>query len=135
MFSDENSVYLVLELAWDGEQRGINLLEFLKTRLCKAKRKEDMVKEISRGILEGISYMHSMNIVHWDIKLENIIVNETTLAIKVIDFGFALRLEMQEDLFENLGTLPKSENSATIKSKMSQCGTPSYMAPEIIWHK
>lgn len=51
---------------------------------------------------------------HRDIKLENIIINPTTRYIKLIDFGFSVFSTKPLKLF---------------------CGTPSYMAPEIISKK
>lgn len=59
--------------------------------------------------------MHSKNICHRDIKLENILIDEDN-NLKIIDFGFAVisPIERKIDSF---------------------CGTPSYMAPEIIMKK
>lgn len=65
-------------------------------------------------ILQGLAYMHSRLICHRDIKLENIIYQESTETVKIIDFGFA--------------------NSCKEKLKVF-CGTPSYMAPEIVAKK
>jgi len=39
--------------------------------------------------VSGVAYMHSMGLVHRDLKLENILVNEFTRELKIIDFGFA----------------------------------------------
>lgn len=62
-----------------------------------------------------MSYLHSMNIIHRDIKLENIII-DSKKNVKIIDFGFG---------------------SCTPKSKLLNffCGTPSYMPPEIVLKK
>lgn len=44
-------------------------------------------------ILEGVQYMHQQNIVHLDLKPENIVcVDRTGIQIKVIDFGLASKL-------------------------------------------
>lgn len=46
-----------------------------------------------RQILEGVQYMHHCNIVHLDLKPENIVcVNSTGSLIKIIDFGLASKL-------------------------------------------
>lgn len=46
-------------------------------------------------ILEGIAYMHQQNIVHLDLKPENIVCVDTTgTSIKIIDFGLASRVGM-----------------------------------------
>lgn len=51
------------------------------------------------------------NIVHRDIKLENILIDESSKTIKVIDFGFSICTGVKLKIF---------------------CGTPTYMAPEIV---
>lgn len=56
--------------------------------------------------------MHSKNIAHRDIKLENVILDEE-IEPKLIDFGFSTCLEANQ------------------RVKIF-CGTPSYMAPEIV---
>lgn len=59
-----------------------------------------------------MDYLHTQNIAHRDIKLDNILIEENTNMIKVIDFGFSVICSAQ-------------------KLKIF-CGTPSYMAPEIV---
>lgn len=54
--------------------------------------------------------MHSKHICHRDIKLDNIIINEAN-EVKLIDFGFAITVTSE---------------------RLEFCGTPSYMAPEIV---
>mmetsp|Transcript_12366 Transcript_12366/g.6147 ORF Transcript_12366/g.6147 Transcript_12366/m.6147 type:complete len:107 (+) Transcript_12366:68-388(+) len=62
--------------------------------------------------MSAVSYCHSKNVTHRDIKLENILMDEAH-CIKLIDFGFSTR--MPND-----------------KKMRIFCGTPSYMAPEIV---
>ncbi|XP_067471949.1 myosin light chain kinase, smooth muscle isoform X2 [Thunnus thynnus] len=65
-------------------------------------------------ILEGIAYMHQQNIVHLDLKPENIVCVDTTgTSIKIIDFGLASRLD----------------GDAPLKVMH---GTPEFVAPEVI---
>lgn len=46
-----------------------------------------------RQILEGVQYMHRKNIIHLDLKPENIVcVNGNGTLIKIIDFGLACKL-------------------------------------------
>lgn len=48
-----------------------------------------------RQILEGIQYMHQQNIIHLDLKPENIVcVDRTGFQIKIIDFGLANKMGM-----------------------------------------
>ncbi|XP_039979747.1 myosin light chain kinase, smooth muscle isoform X1 [Xiphias gladius] len=65
-------------------------------------------------ILEGIAYMHQQNIIHLDLKPENIVCVDTTgTSIKIIDFGLASRLD---------GNTPLKVMH----------GTPEFVAPEVI---
>ncbi|XP_026181828.1 myosin light chain kinase, smooth muscle isoform X2 [Mastacembelus armatus] len=65
-------------------------------------------------ILEGVAYMHQQNIVHLDLKPENIVcVDKTGTSIKIIDFGLASRLD---------GNTPLKVMH----------GTPEFVAPEVI---
>lgn len=76
------------------------------------KLEEKEAKKIFLQIVQAISYCHSKNVVHRDIKLENILLDER-LTIKIIDFGFSI-------------------TSPSNKKLNIFCGTPSYMAPEIV---
>ena len=63
-------------------------------------------------VAEALQYLHERDIVHRDIKAENILINRHR-QVKLIDFGFSLRCR----------------KNATIDTF---CGTPTYMAPEIV---
>ena len=80
----------------------------------KSNRKLDEfeVKRFFKELVEGISYCHAKNIVHRDIKMENILIDDSK-KVKIIDFGFSIVTEPDKKL--NIF-----------------CGTPSYMAPEIV---
>jgi len=101
-----SNLYLVLEYI-----NGVNLLEILKNEKNHY-IKEERAKKLFSQIVKGISYCHKKNIYHRDIKLENILVLKDDI-IKIIDFGFGVKC--------NRDTLQKLF-----------CGTPSYMAPEIV---
>ena len=101
-----SNLYLVLEYI-----NGINLLEIIKNEKYHY-IKEDRAKKLFIQIVKGISYCHKKNIFHRDIKLENILVLKDD-TIKIIDFGFGVKCN--RDTYQKLF-----------------CGTPSYMAPEIV---
>ena len=81
---------------------------------------EKQASETFRPIVDAVRYCHTLGIVHRDLKPENLLYssNEENAMIKVSDFGFAKFLipKAQEQLF-------------------TACGTPSYVAPEIIESK
>jgi serine/threonine protein kinase len=88
-----------------------SLYHYLKSKALR-KVSEAEARVIFRQIVAGIAYCHNHNVAHRDIKLENILIDDHH-RIKVIDFGFAIN------------TSPKDKHSTF-------CGTPSYMAPEIV---
>lgn len=77
------------------------------------------VKHAIWQVMHGIAYLHDRNIVHRDIKLENVLVAQTTpLRLQLTDFGFANFID------------PSSK--APARDLNSLVGTSSYMAPEVI---
>jgi serine/threonine protein kinase len=65
---------------------GMNLKEYLKIHKPVS---EKIARTLIMGVTEALSYCQSHNIVHRDIKLENIIVSPDDLNVKLIDFGFS----------------------------------------------
>ncbi|VDK82192.1 unnamed protein product, partial [Onchocerca ochengi] len=96
-------IYLIMEYAGYGE---------LCTQISeKGKLPEDDCRQIFAQIVSAISYMHSKNIIHRDIKAENVILSKPGW-IKLADFGFACQVNPNGKL-------------ATF------CGSPAYAAPEL----
>jgi calcium/calmodulin-dependent protein kinase I len=81
---------------------------------------EKQAAETFTPIVDAVRYCHKLGIVHRDLKPENLLYssNEENAMIKVSDFGFAKFL------------IPKSQEQL-----FTACGTPSYVAPEIIESK
>ncbi|KAM9148328.1 serine/threonine-protein kinase 33 isoform 3-T9 [Pangshura tecta] len=115
VFETPKRMFLVMELCEDGE-----LKEILHRKGCFT---ENETRHIIQSLASAIAYLHKKDIVHRDLKLENILVkssetdeeNEMKLNIKVTDFGLAVqKAGGSESMFQ------------------STCGTPTYMAPEVI---
>ncbi|CAN8099580.1 unnamed protein product [Discula destructiva] len=104
-FNEKDAVFLVLELAAKGEL--FNLI------VMKHKLSEDETRKLFTQLFHGIKYLHDRNIVHRDIKPENILMVDDELRVKLADFGLAKII---------------GEESFTT----TLCGTPSYVAPEIL---
>ena len=85
-----------------------DLLNYIRKR---SKISEQTAKIIFKQLMEGLDYIHKNNIVHRDIKLDNILIDLTN-TIKICDFGVSRRLLPGDIMFEH-------------------CGTPAYIAPEI----
>ncbi|XP_045175943.2 testis-specific serine/threonine-protein kinase 1-like [Mercenaria mercenaria] len=99
-----NKVYIAMEHAGHGD-----LLEFIKLRGAIP---EEKAKVMFFQLAQAINYLHNRNIVHRDLKCENILLDNTN-NIKVSDFGFAR-------------TFDAGDISKTF------CGSAAYAAPEIL---
>ncbi|XP_058836629.1 myosin light chain kinase, smooth muscle-like [Topomyia yanbarensis] len=97
-FDYENKVYVILELVQGGElfERVIDDDFVLTEKACAV---------FMRQICEGMEYIHSRNIIHLDMKPENILcLTKTGNRIKIIDFGFARRYDPDKKLQVMFGT-------------------------------
>ena len=71
---------------------GISLLEFLRQKSMKVtdcSKREAMLRPIMTQLLEAIYCLHSKNLVHRDVKLENVIVKKDGQSCTLLDFGFS----------------------------------------------
>ena len=105
-FDDPKYVYFILEYIQGGE-----LFTLLRT---KRTFPIPQARFYIAHIITIFEYLHSKNIVYRDLKPENILINKNGY-LKLTDFGFAKILE--------------NEKTYTL------CGTPEYLAPEIILNK
>ena len=105
MFEDDKFIFIIMEYI-----NGGNLFSFVKKR---RKLTEKIAKILYKQIILGIKHIHSKNIVHRDIKLENILIDLNN-TVKICDFGIGVILDSENQLLYD------------------QCGTPMYMAPEIL---
>ena len=109
----KDNYYLVCELCNGGS------LNDCLDKYRKINRKpftEEIVQYLMRQIVDAIKYIHSCHIIHRDLKLDNILVNFENeqdkinmnmfgAQVKIIDFGFATRLDPNKKLaFSTLGS-------------------------------
>ena len=102
-FEDENTIYMIMEYASNG-----NLFSYMK----KNKLNNETIIQFLRETISIIKYLHSLNIIHRDIKPENLLL-DNNFRIKLCDYGWATHYNNNE----HINTF---------------CGTPEYVAPEII---
>ncbi|XP_076853731.1 death-associated protein kinase 1 [Brachyhypopomus gauderio] len=108
VFENKSEVILILELVAGGE-----LFDFLAE---KESLSEEEATEFLKQILDGVNYLHSKQIAHFDLKPENIMLlnrNVPHPRIKLIDFGLAHKIDFSND-FKNI------------------FGTPEFVAPEVV---
>ena len=95
---------MVMEYAGGGD-----LLQYVKKR---KRLSETQAKGLFRQIVYGLGHTHSRHVLHRDIKLDNILL-DNDLGVKLCDFGVSKIINRNHIIKE-------------------QCGTPAYIAPEII---
>ena len=107
-FESEKHIVLVMELCAGGD-----LLNYVRKR---RRLKEEYAKYIFKQVIEGIAHVHQKGVLHRDIKLDNILLDGKGV-VKIGDFGV-------------------SRIITNINDRMTeQCGTPAYIAPEILRDK
>lgn len=104
-FEDASHVYLVLELAENGE-----LQRYL--RETKKTFNEYEAASVLKQVVDGLLYLHSHHILHRDMSLANLLLTKQ-MTVKISDFGLATQL-----------TRPDEKH-------MTLCGTPNYISPEV----
>lgn len=110
VFREGGKILLVFDLLLGGE-----LLDFLAKEDTYS---EADAAELAVTILDAVGYCHRMGVVHRDLKPENIVVKGSRgedPSLKIIDFGFANEVAGQ-----------------SMESLVTRCGTPAYVAPEIL---
>ena len=106
-YETKKHICIVMEYICAGD-----LLTYIKKR---SKLTEPVAKFIFKQIILGIKHIHDNGIIHRDIKLDNILLDLDN-NIKICDFGVSRKINKDDVMFE-------------------QCGTPAYIAPEILINK
>ncbi|GMH12796.1 hypothetical protein Nepgr_014637 [Nepenthes gracilis] len=109
VLATRTKIYFVIEFVKGGE---------LFARVAKGRFPEDLSRKYFHQLISAVGYCHSRGVYHRDLKPENLLVDENG-GLKVSDFGLsAVKDQVQTDGL--LHTL---------------CGTPAYVAPEILTKK
>lgn len=104
-FEDDQNVYIILELC-----RRRSLMEMHKRRKAIT---EPETRYFMRQIVQACQYLHDNKIIHRDLKLGNLFLNDD-MELKIGDFGLATKVDFEGE------------------RKKTLCGTPNYIAPEVL---
>ncbi|KAL7485761.1 hypothetical protein ACHAW6_011359 [Cyclotella cf. meneghiniana] len=106
-WKDENKLYMLLKLYQGGELQSVIHTDH------RDGVPECVARFYAANILEGLSYMHRRHIIYRDLKPENVLLDSDGYTV-IVDLGFAKVIKDKTYTF---------------------CGTPLYLAPEIITQK
>lgn len=109
--TEDGLLYLVMEFL-----RGCTLTEIIQTEELAP----DHISDLMRQVLSALEEAHACGVVHADLKADNIMVEHRRGGwdlVKVVDFGIARLTGLHDEQEDADGTI---------------CGTPEYMAPEVI---
>ncbi|KAJ4828919.1 CBL-interacting serine/threonine-protein kinase 11 [Turnera subulata] len=109
VLASKTKIYFVMEFVKGGE---------LFAKISKGRFSEDLARKYFQQLISAVGYCHSRGVFHRDLKPENLLLDEHG-NLKVSDFGLsAVKAQIRADGM--LHTL---------------CGTPAYVAPEILTKK
>lgn len=103
-FETEKHTLIVMELCSGGD-----LLNYITKR---KRLSEDLAKFVFKALINGLTHCHRHGVLHRDIKLDNVLIN-TEGELKICDFGVSKAMRKGEVITQ-------------------RCGTPAYIAPEIL---
>ena len=104
-WEDTENIYIIQELC---EYKSLADLLYNRGHLSEIEVQTYMFQ-----LIQGLKYLHDRNIIHRDLKTNNLFLGDR-LELKIGDFGLIAKLEKSTD------------------RRTSCCGTPLYMAPEVI---
>ncbi|XP_027184915.1 CBL-interacting protein kinase 2 [Coffea eugenioides] len=109
VMATKTKIYYVMEYAKGGE---------LFYKVAKGKLKEDVARRYFQQLVNAVDFCHSRGVYHRDLKPENLLLDENE-NLKISDFG--------------LSALAESKRQDGLLH--TTCGTPAYVAPEVINRK
>lgn len=109
VIASKTKIYIVMEYAKGGE---------LFNKVVKGRLKVDVARKYFQQLISAVDYCHSRGVCHRDLKPENLLLDENE-NLKVSDFG--------------LSALTESKRQDGLLH--TTCGTPAYVAPEVINRK
>ncbi|XP_050367127.1 CBL-interacting serine/threonine-protein kinase 5 [Argentina anserina] len=109
VMATKTKIFIVMEYVKGGE---------LFAKVAKGKLKEDQARKYFQQLISAVDFCHSRGVSHRDLKPENLLLDENG-DLKISDFG--------------LSSLPEQlRNDGLLHT---QCGTPAYVAPEVLRKK
>lgn len=114
VLASKTKIFIVLELVTGGE---------LFDKIVQVgKLNEDQARFYFQQLVEGVEYCHKLGVCHRDLKPENLLLDEHG-NLKISDFGLS-------SLY--IGDAEGSDGTSRTELLHTTCGTPNYVAPEVL---
>ncbi|KAF4028066.1 NAF domain-containing protein [Phytophthora infestans] len=117
VLASRTKIFIVLELITGGE--------LFDKIVSEGRFSEETARFYFRQLVDGVQYCHENGVCHRDLKPENLLLDENG-DLKISDFGLSA-------LYEGGG--PDGPESSRASLLHTTCGTPNYVAPEVLADK
>jgi serine/threonine protein kinase len=81
-----------------------------------------VVKDWCRQILSGLAFLHERQIIHRDLKCDNIFINGNTGEVKIGDLGLSTRTEKQANAESVIGACAAGRAQPRLELRLTRCG-------------
>jgi serine/threonine protein kinase len=116
VLASKTKIFIVLELVTGGE--------LFDKIVSEGRFSEEMARFYFRQLVEGVAYCHGLGVCHRDLKPENLLLDEQG-NLKISDFGLSALYVGDAD----------GDGASRTELLHTTCGTPNYVAPEVLADK
>ena len=133
-FNEDGALFILMEFMDNGDIGGI----FKASKTLEKPIPEEKIYDIFIQSMKALTYIHSLNLIHRDIKPDNLFITVDG-NVKLGDFGVSAALKKEEENknnnnFNNVSELNRNKEISVgnITSSNTVVGTPLYMSPEML---
>ena len=133
-FNEDGALFILMEFMDNGDIGGI----FKASKTLEKPIPEEKIYDIFIQSMKALTYIHSLNLIHRDIKPDNLFITVDG-NVKLGDFGVSAALKKEDENknnnnFNNVSELNRNKEISVgnITSSNTVVGTPLYMSPEML---
>eukprot|EP00639_Heterosigma_akashiwo_P010660 CAMPEP_0206383562 /NCGR_PEP_ID=MMETSP0294-20121207/14019_1 /ASSEMBLY_ACC=CAM_ASM_000327 /TAXON_ID=39354 /ORGANISM="Heterosigma akashiwo, Strain CCMP2393" /LENGTH=451 /DNA_ID=CAMNT_0053833637 /DNA_START=119 /DNA_END=1471 /DNA_ORIENTATION=+ len=126
VIQEKKSLYIITEYACGGSLKGLLRRKKSGGEYTEGSFEEPEARRLFQQVAAAVAYMHHENIIHRDLKLENVLLDLTGYC-KILDLGFSVTLKPGKRLRERCGTV------VFMAPELIEVGSNGYSFPVDIW--